>query len=387
LVGDNIWRTISIALPSSLPSGGFDVRLRLCMSTSVGFSGDLNLEVGSAGIVSKGPVTRFVEASWSTFPPAVALDYLPQASVISPAGMVTNLTITLVFQVKSNITWADGSTFAGLIPPAPTFTITDALLDRAAVLGNPQLIGILVGSSVSVFANSGSVNGVAASVSAGRGTALLTPKGGTNTLAPIPFALGLRSQGIDVTLLDQAQVGVPGVQIAVSSDGVTLPITATTNSLGTAHFDLVPWTFRFNATYQGNNVGYIDALVGAGSSATIQADLYRVNLVVLDNRGGTISGAQVYLAAGNSTLSGTTDDRGRFTFDGIANSIYTLTVGVGNQSVFTGGIGATANDILIQVTTTYVPPFTQLLVAILLSVSSVVIVVAFYFVRRMRRFT
>jgi hypothetical protein len=382
LVGDNTWRTTSVVLPSSLPNSGFDVRLRLCTSSSAGFSGDLNLELGAAGIVSRGPVARFLEGTWTSAPAEMSLGYLPQASEISPAGITANLTMNVLFQANSNVSWADGTTFAGEIAPPPDFRLTNSL---DAVLGNPELQGVIVGSSVGGYAKSGSVNGNIGSISASQGTAFLRPEVSTTVQTPIPFSVGLGGVTFDVTVLDQASIGVPGTTVTVFSDGVAVPISVATNSMGIAQFVMVPSTYQFNATYQGTSVGSTTAQVGAQPSATIQADLYKVTILVLDSRGGKIPGAQIYLGVGNSTESGTTDSQGRYTFDGVANSIYPLTVGVGNASVFAGSIRASANDVLIEVTTTYVPSSTQLLVAALLGVSSVAIVVAFYFVSRMRR--
>jgi hypothetical protein len=385
LVGDNTWRTASVVLPSSLPNSGFGVRMRLCMSSTAGFSGDLNLELGAAGIVSKGPVARFLEAAWASAPAEMSLGYLPQASKISTAGITANLTMTVVFQANSTVSWADGTTFAGEIAPPPNFRLTNTRLSQDVVLGNPELEGVIVGSSVGGFAKSGSVNGNIGSISASQGTAFLKPAVSPTIRAPIPFSVGLSGVAFDVTVLDQASIGVPGTTVTVSSDGVAIPVSVATNSMGIAQFVMVPSTYEFNATYQGTSVGSTTALVGAQPSATIQADLYKVTILILDSRGGKIPGAQVYLGVGNSTESGTTDSQGRYTFDGVANSIYPLTVGVGNASVFAGSIRASANDVLIEVTTTYVPSSTQLLVAALLGVSSVAIVVAFYLVSRMRR--
>ena len=385
LIGDNLWRTVSVALPSSLPSGGFGVRLRLCLSTSAGFSGDMNLELGPAGIVSRGQVTRFVVAGWSAAPSAATVNFLPQASLISTSGITANLTMTLVFQVSSNMSWADGTTFAGSIPPPPAFVENNPLLRPSAILGAPKLLGVIVGSSVGGYAYTGTVNGISEPVAAGPGTAFLNTSGVTTVQVTTPFTVSLRGVGFGVTVVDQAGSGVPAAEVTVSSDGVKVPISAVTYSTGTAQFLLVPSNYMFNATYQGTEVGSTTASVGTQPTATIQAGLYQVTLVILDSRKGTISDAHVYLGVGNGTQSGVTDSQGRYTFDGIANSIYPLTVGVGNVSVLTWTISASAIGVVIQVTTTYVTLYTQLLVAVLLSATSVVIVVAFYLLRKLER--
>lgn len=384
LIGDGTWRTLSIALPSSLPTSGFDARLRFCIFASPGFVGQMNLEVASAGVVHSGSVSSVIEPTFSHTAPEVTLGYLPQAQSMATAGVTANLTISLAFQANCSVGWADGSTFSGYISPPSSFSIGDSTLRKSAALGVPRLDGVLIISAVSQYAESGKVNGTAASVSSDPGIAFLGAAGSGTGVPPVPFALALRSEPLEAVVVDQDHVGVPGALVVPSVGGVSLPVTLLTNASGGAQFLLVPWSFRFNATYQGYNVGTAETQVGTQTTLPISTSLYQLTLLVKDARGGAIAGAQIALTIGNYSYSGSTDNQGRYSFEGVANALYGLTVTVGGVSYFTGEVDASANNAVIQVTTSYLPPSTELTIAVLLAIIPVALIVAYLIARRLR---
>jgi len=383
LIGDGTWRTLSLGLSPSLPSSGFDVRLRLCVSSSPGFSGTMDIEVASAGVVHTGSVSQIMQSTFSYAAPALNLGYLPQALPISAVGIRANLSVTLVFQARSSVGWADGSTFDGTIARSSSFTLNSSL-GQSSVLNPPRLQGILVGSGISQFAGSGQVNGTSVSVSANPGVVFLDTGGSGAGSSAMPFRVGFRSEALSVQVLDQDQKGVPGVTIVPSANGVKLPITLVTDFSGGAQVQLVPWTYQFNATYQGFYVGSAGAQVGSQSSASIAANIYQLTLLVKDARGGLIPGAQVTLTIGNLTFTGTTDNQGRYPFEAVANALYGLTVGLGSGTYFSGQIGATANNAVVQVSTTYLPSSVELAIAVLLAIIPVALIVAYFATRRLR---
>jgi hypothetical protein len=195
----------------------------------------------------------------------------------------------------------------------------------------------------------------------------------------------LRSEILSVSVLDQNQSGVPGVTVVPSANGVNVPISLVTGSSGSTTVELVPWTYQFNATYQGLYVGSAGVQVGAQPSVSIPTNLYQLTLLVKDNRGGTLQGAQVAITIGNLTFTGTTNEQGRYPFEAIANAIYNLTIGVGSGTYFTGQVSANANNAVVQVTTTYLPASVELTIAVLLAIIPVALVLAYYASRRLRR--
>lgn len=385
LIGDGTWRTISISLPSSFPSSGFDVRVRLCVTSSSGFLGTMDLEVGSAGVVQTGSVSRIIQSTFAPGVPLLTLGYLPQAQPISTVGVVANLTVNLVYQTNSPVGWADGSTFDGSVAPAISLIMNSSALRQLATLGQPRLDGILVGSAVSQYALSGQVNGTEVSVSANPGMAFLNTGSSLSTVSSLPFKVMLQNEAFSVQVLDKDRAGVPGVHVVPSANGVNLPITLFTDSSGNATVQLVPWTYGFNATYQGLFVGSASGQLGPQRSISIPADLYQLTLLVKDSRGGTMPGAQVALTIGNLTISGTTNNQGKYPFEAVANAIYGLIIGVGSSAYFSGQIGATANNAVVQVTTSYLPASAELYIAVLLAIIPVALIVAYYTARRLRR--
>ncbi|MDA4119286.1 MAG: hypothetical protein OK436_01740 [Thaumarchaeota archaeon] len=377
LIGDNTWRSTSIGLPASLPTSGFNVRLRLCLSSTAGYSGTMDFEISSAGIVHKGFVSDVIQVTFSRFIHEVTLGFVPQAQPISTAGVVANLTVHLAFQTNSSVAWGDGSSFTGMTKPAQF--MLNVTLGQTSTLGRPRLEGVLVNSAVSNFARSGQVNGTSVPTSANPGASLLSVGRSTSGSSNLPFKVGLQSETLKVQVLDKDQSGVPGVTVVPSSDGVNLPITILTDSAGGAQVKLVPWTYKFNATYQGLFVGSSSGgQVGTQPTISIQANLYQLTLLVKDNRGGTMAGAKVTLSIGNLNITGTTNNQGKYPFEAVANAIYGLTVGSGSATYFSGRIGATANNAVVQVTTTYIPASTELEVAILLAIVPVALVAAYY---------
>jgi hypothetical protein len=385
LVGDGTWRTLSVGLPPSLPTSGFNVRVRLCVLSSSGFVGTMSLEVTAAGVVHRGSISRILQTTFSHTAPEVFLGYLPQAQPISGAGVKANLTISLVFQTKAPIGWVDGSTFGGLVSSPRAFTLNDSSLRRTATLSPPALVGILVNSGVSQLAQSGRINGAAVPASPDPGAVFLDGGGSFGPFSASPFEVALQGETMQVQVLDQDRSGVQGAVVVPSADGVNIPVTLVTDSSGGAKVQLVPWTYHFNATYQGAFVGTAGAQVGAVSSVSIPANIYQLTLVVKDNRGGIMPGAQVTLTIGNLTFTGTTNNQGRYPFEAVANAIYGLTVGIGSETYFSGQIGATANNAVVQVTTSYLPSSIQLAIAVLLAIIPVALIVAYFASRRLKR--
>jgi hypothetical protein len=317
----------------------------------------------------------------------LTIGYLPQASSIASVGTTANLTVSLVFQLNASVGWQDGSTFSGTVTAPSGFTVNYSATGQTVLPGEPRFEGVLVSSAVSQFAKSGKISGVNGILSAGPGLALLTNATSASFASGGSFVLGLQSQAVYVTVLDQNRAGVSGVQVVPWVDGRSLPVSTLTNGSGVARVQLVPWTFQFNATYQGTAVGSGGIQAGSPPAVSIPADLYNLTLVVKDSRGGVIPGAQLSLSLGNYSFSGTTGNQGSYSFEGIANAFYSITVTVASSTYFSGQISATANDAIIQVTTSYVPPSTQLLIVSLIAMVPVAVVAAYYVTRRLRRAT
>jgi hypothetical protein len=383
LIGDGTWRTFSVELPSSLPASGFNLILRSCLSTSAGFSGGLDLEVASVGIVLKGQSSEFIGSSFSQAPPQLSLRLLPQASLLSAGGINANLTVTLISQMNSTIGWTDTSTFGGqLAQPLPA-TAGNPAFGPLATSKQPSLGGILIDSAVSDFAQTSQINGSPASVSPNLGVALVAGSFPSGQASPVKYTVGLTSEPITITVQDQDKNGVPGVLVTPSVDARRIPVRSVTDSSGMATFQMVPWTFQINATYAGTQVGTTQIDAGSQRSVPLAANIYSLALLVKDSRGGALAGAQVNLRFGNFSLSGQTDSQGKFPFEAIANSLYNLTIGFGSGTYFSGQIGTNINNGIVVVTTTYFPPTLQLSIILLVALVPVALIVAYLVARRL----
>lgn len=384
LIGDNAWRTLSIPLPQSLPSSGFNVRLRLCVSSAAGFSGDMSLEVGSAGVVISGPASQIFAATFAQAGPAVSISYLPQAAQLGQIGVTANLTTSLLLQANSTIGWQDGSTFAGDVLPPSDFKLNTSAFRNNAVVQPPLFEGVLLYSAVSGYASSWTFESTQGNLTASPGISYLVfPP--TFVSAAAPYTVSLKSAQVSVSVVDTNQQGVGGATVIPYSGGVAVPVSATTDRSGATVVQLVPWTYVLNATYQDMGVGATVVQVGASPSASIATDLYNLTLIVRDSRTGPLVGANLNLTIGNFSFQGTTDQHGRYSFEAIAHSLYALTVTYGTQTYFSGVISANANNAVIAVTTTYVPASTQLLIVILVALVPVGILAAYFVSRRLRQ--
>jgi hypothetical protein len=345
----------------------------------------LDLEVASAGVVLSGPTSAVLRPTLSYTTPELNLGYLPQASLLAAGGTTANLTISFVAEKNASVAWQSGTSFSGSFVEPTTFTLNGTSLRQQATIGDPQFVGIAVGSSVSSVAQSALVDGSKAAVAPGPGLALITPSLGAGTVGGGPFVVGLKGEAYQVSVLDQDQAGVPGVKVFPIIDGKTLPTSSVTGNTGVAQLQLVPWTFQLNATYQDRNVGFVVDQSGAQPSTTISAELYNLTLAVKDSHGGALPGAQVFLYLGKYNFSGTTDALGRYNFEGVANSLYNVTVSFGAGIYFSGLVGTSSNNALIELTTTYLPPSTQLLAIGLIAVVPVVVIAAYLVARRLSR--
>ena len=335
------------------------------------------------GVVLRGQESEFIASSLSQAPSELSIGLLPQASLLSAGGITANLTVTIVSQLNDSIGWGDTTTFGGnLASPVPA-TVGNPAIAPPATSGQPRFGGELIDSAVSDLAESGQINGAPATVSPGPGIALVT---GSPLAAPVSgarFTIGLKGEPVSVTVRDQDGKGVPGVDLSLSVDGKGLPTGYVTNSTGVARLQMVPWAFDFNATFGGTMVGSTQVDPSTQSAATISANIYTVVLMVKDSRGGSLGGAQVNLQNGNITTAGQTDDQGRYTFEAVSNSVYTLTVGVGGGTYFNGQIDSRINNELVIVTTTYFPPSLQLIIVLLIALVPVALIVAFLAARRL----
>jgi len=363
------------------------VKIRLCLSTSPGFSGQLDMEVASVGVVLTGQASDVLQATFSDVSPELTLGYLPQALSVASVGTVANLTVTQVLMMNASAGWQDGSTFSGAISAPSALALNDSSLASYATFGPPRLNGVFIGSAVSDLAKSGNINGVAGTTSPGSGFVLLSNLGPTNVSSGSQFTLKLLAETVEVGVLDQNRVGVPGVQIVPIENGRSLPVSVMTNGSGIAPVQLVPWTFQLNATYQGTGIGSTEIQAGAPPSVSLLSDIYNLTLIVQDSRGGILPEAQITLSIGNYTFTGTTDAQGRYSFEGIANSLYSVTVNVAGNTYSVGQIGATANNALIVVTTAYLPPSEELLIVGLVALVPVIVVVGYFVTRRIRHST
>jgi len=387
LVGDNTWRKLSIGLPASLPASGFSVILRLCLSTSPGFTGELDLEASSAAVVLKGSASDILQSSFSRGKPELTILYLPQALSVASVGTTANLTVSVELQSNSSIGWLDGSTFSGAVTAPKSFGLNSSSFNKFATVGKLSFAGVLISSSVSQFVDAGKIGTLSGAAFPGPGIGLVKNGISTNVTSGDSFTVGLQSKPVLISVLDQNRAGVSGVRVVPSTDRKNLPISNITDHTGVARFRLVPWTFQINATYQATNVGTAEIQAGAQPSVSILSDLYNLTLVVKDSRGGNLVGAQLDLSTGNYNFSGSTGSQGRYTFEGVANAVYSLTVVVSSSNYFSGRIGATANNAVIQVTTSYLPPYWQLLIAVLVAMVPVAVIAAYFVTRRLRRAT
>jgi hypothetical protein len=346
----------------------------------------MDIEVASAGVVLGASSSDVMQPAFSYTAPELTVGYLPQASSFAAGGTTANLTISLMFQKTASIGWQNGSDFSGAITAPSTVAVNDSALRQFVTIGPSTFRGVLVSSAVSQFANSGQVNGFLGSVSHGPGIALVTSQSPTASSGG-PFVVGLQNEAVHVTVLDKNGVGVPGATVFPLTNGLTIPVSSVTNRSGVAVVPLVPWTFQLNATYQGVNVGSTEIVAGASPSVTVVADLYKLTLLVKDIHGGVISGAQANLYIGDYNFSGTTDSQGRYTFESIANAIYNLTIAVGSGTYFNGQISATANNAIVQVSTSYLPSSIQFLIVGAVAIVPVVVIGAYFLSRRLRRST
>ena len=385
LIGDGTWRTLSISLPSSLNASGFNVMIRMCMSSSSGFAGSLDLEVASVGVVLQGQVSTVLQTTFSETSRELTIGYLPQASSVGSVGTVANLTISEVLLENASIGWQGGSSFSGTIAAPGAFTINGTSLAGLATIAPLHMDGVLVGSAVAGLVDSGKIGGLSGTVDPGPGVALLAGGSQANAATGTPFTVGLAGETVDVAVLDQNGAGVPGVQITPIEDGRSLNFSDVTNASGVAPIQLVPWTFQFNATYQETAIGSASIQAGAPPSVTLSSNIYNLTLAIKDSRGGVLPGAQLTFSLGNYTFSGTTNSQGRYSFEGIAGSVYSLSVDVGGTDYFNGQIGATANNVLIEVNANYLPTTALLLIVGLLALVPLLVVLGYFVARRFRK--
>jgi hypothetical protein len=382
LIADGVWRTFSASLPSSLPSHGFDMRLRMCISSVPGFSGFMSLDVASVAIVLRGSASSILQASVSRAAPEVSLNYLPEAAGMSSAGVQVNLTMSLLLQANSEIGWADGATFAGVLSSPRSLSINYSTAIQSAKISQLYCKGILVSSAVAKFANTAIINGVGVPTVSSPGSLFLAAP--TAVASQIPFTVRLNSQPMRVIVLDQNKERVPNVNVVLVTDGVRIG-PYVTNASGGVQLQVVPWSFTIDTVYQGVQVGSDDIVVGNQPSISVSSNLYRVSALVRDFRGGPVGDAEVVLTTGNYSLSGLTNGRGIYSFEAVANAVYNVTVSVGSESYFSGQLTATSNNAMVALSTSYLPPSIELLIVALIAIVPISGVATYYVARWLKR--
>ncbi|MDA4123956.1 MAG: hypothetical protein OK438_00705 [Thaumarchaeota archaeon] len=385
LIGDNAWRTLTLSLPDNLPKQGFNVRIRSCVSSSPGFAGIMQLDIQSASILLRGPASSVLQASTSYASPRVVVDYLPEAAGLSSAGVVVNLTLALSLQAKSSISWADGADFTGLASAPRSFSLNRSSFLGSETLAMPHLQGVLVNSAIANRAVDSSVGGTSVQGSLALGSLFLPSPILPTPSSPVPYRIGLGSKTVRVTVLDKNGVGVPGVVVVPQLEGTIIPGTYATDTSGSAQLKLVPWTFQMNATYLGNTVASEGIMVGSQSSLSINASIFSVTAAVVDSRNHPFVGAEIRLTLGNYTISGVTDSKGFFSFHAVGNAVYNTTVSFGDQSYFSGGVGVPNSNVVVVVSTSYLPPSFQLIILALAAAVPISGIAVYFIARRLKK--
>jgi hypothetical protein len=342
----------------------------------------MSLDVASVGIVLRGSASSILQASVSYAAPEVSLDYLPEAAGMSPAGAQVNLTLSLLLQANSEIGWADGATFAGVLSPPRSLSINYSSAIKSARLSQLYCEGILVSSAVAKFANMTIINGARAPTASSSGSLFLAAP--SAVASQIPFTVHLKSQPTSVIVLDQDGERVPDVNVVLVTDGIRIG-PYVTDASGSVQLQLVPWSFTIDTVYQGVPVGSDDVVVGSQPSISISSNLYKVSAQVRDFRSGPVGGAEVVLTTGNYSLSGLTNGRGIYSFEAVANAVYNVTVSVGSESYFSGQLTATSNNEVVALSTSYIPPSIELLIVALIAVVPTSGIVTYYVARWLKR--
>jgi hypothetical protein len=172
----------------------------------------------------------------------------------------------------------------------------------------------------------------------------------------------------------------------ISGPGLKPANVSSTNSSGSSTLDLLPWNYSVTLFLHGSLVANESLVFSSSQTLAVAANVYRVYIDFMDALGHPVPDADVVVIRGSSAIQGTTSQDGLFSFEAVPYGVYNATVSVGGKQYYSGNIRATANDMSVQLKSTYYPStFTLILLGGILGGIALAGFV-FYSIRKQPRF-
>lgn len=392
LVADGSWRTLNVSL-GALGNTASYLRVRLCAAVGSGYTGQLELDVSTAGIEAKGNAASFVTASVAPGG-AIQLSFIPGATY-EPSRLSVSGLVTFPALQTAPLTWNGATSYVGTIAALPAGGATDppgsgANGTQAGTVGpRATFVGATVSlppvpSSPEVVINGTAVPGVQLDQSVFVNSSDIA-HGTGSPFSTAEVSLNYIGRDLSVKVEDSAGNPLIGAKVTIQGNSGTPVTEPATNATGAVAATLAPSTYAISVDYQGTSVGSTSVNLTTDKTVVVPTGVFSVPLKVKDALGKPIVGASMLIAGTAASFTLTTDGAGMASFLAVPNKEYNVTVSYQGATYYTGTLLASPGQGMLELGTSYLPTWIQLAIVGGVAVSMVGASIAVYVVRRRPR--
>ncbi len=397
LVADGSWRSLNISLDGTFGTSSIYARLRFCAATTSGYTGQVELDVTSAGVEAKGNAPSFLSASVSETGSSVTLSYIPGAA-FEPSSLTLNGMVSFPAVRSAPLTWNGSTSYRGTIqallslatsdPPgndAQNRTSTGNSTAAATDLANATLVGVTISSQLypltpQIFVNGSAVAAEAVGNSLFVNSSDIVGKG-ASAFRFVDLALFFPGHDLGIRVVDANGNPLPRARITVSANGSAPVNESVTDSAGSLSLLLLPSNYDIAVDFQGVNVGTATAIVSSDGNVTVRTTVYPIPLQVKDAIGQPVGGADISVTSGASNIALTSDSAGMASFLGVPNKDYNVSVSIAGSTYYVGTLQGSPNRATFEFGTSYLPPSIQITIVGAIAASMIVASLVVYFGR------
>jgi len=374
LVVDGAWRSLNVSLDGAFgTSSSIYARIRFCAATTPGYTGQVELDVASAGLQARGDAPTFLSASVLPGSAGVTISFIPGAT-FEPSSLELDGMVTFPAIRSAPLVWNGGTSYEGTIdgllaasPPTPRSNSTQNAASSAGTaapspLPNATLVGATISSQLYPLTPKVSVNGTSVSTQVVGNSLFLNSSdivgnGGLFRVADLALTFAGHRLGINVEDANGAPLAGAGVTVQVNG---SQPINeSVTDSDGLLSLVLPPSTYSIAVMFQGLSVATTTAAVTADQNVTVPTTVYPLAVQVKDALGRSVRGADIAVASGSSDLALATDASGMATFLGVPGKDYNVTVSIADTTYYVGTVMGSSSRATFEFATSYLPPAIQ----------------------------
>jgi hypothetical protein len=398
LVADGSWRNLNVSLDDAFGISSQYARIRFCVATASGFTGQLELDVASAGIEARGNAPSFLSASASQGGGALTLSYISGATY-EPSSLTLNGVISFPAVENTPLTWDGGTSYKGTIqgllsgvqagPPVDQGRNGTASINSTRTANTPTnatFIGASITpppyhSALEILVNGSAVNGVTIGNAVFLNSSDIIGNG-ASTFSAVDITLTFAGHVLGMKVEDADGNPLSGAMITIQANGSAPMNASATDSTGSLSLTLLPSTYTVTADFHGVDVGSATANLTSDQAIIVPTSVYSIPLQVKNAIGGTVEGANITISSGPSSFAVTSGHNGIASFLAVPSRQYNISVSIAGSAYYAGTIVSSPSRATFELGTSYLPASIQIAIVGAIAAAMLAASLVVYLARR-----